>query len=126
MTHLTPSDTTKSDHKRILARVGLGDAMARPVAEYSGGMIKRLGIALALVGGPDVLLLDEPFAALDLESAATVEDVILERNAEGTTVVFSTHMFEYVERLCTGATLLADGCVVAQGAVSELCKGHAR
>ena len=114
------------DPADALEIVNLGHAADDPVGTYSGGMIKRLGLAIALAGEPDILLLDEPFAALDMTSTETVLETLRDRHSEGTTIVFSTHMFEFVERICTHAALLGNGGVLAAGAIDDICGDAAR
>jgi Cu-processing system ATP-binding protein len=105
---------------RLLERVGLADAAARATDGFSGGMRQRLGLAIALLGRPRVLLLDEPSAALDPSGALLVRDLIGEIAAEGTTVLLSSHDLAEVDALADRVGIFASGRVVALGTIAEL------
>jgi ABC-2 type transport system ATP-binding protein len=90
------------------------------VRTYSRGMARRLGLASALLGEPDLLLLDEPTAGLDPLAAAAVKDLIREIADGGCTVLLCSHLLADVEGLCESVTILDRGRVVAAGAVSDL------
>jgi ABC-2 type transport system ATP-binding protein len=103
----------------LLDLVDLTGAAGRKVGEYSGGMRQRLGIAQALMGRPEVLLLDEPCAALD--PAGRYEVIrIMEHLRGGTTVFYSTHILQDVERVADHVAIIADGRRVLQSPMREL------
>jgi ABC-2 type transport system ATP-binding protein len=105
----------------LLERVGLAPADAqRPVGDYSKGMQKRLATAMALVGDPDLLVLDEPSAGLDPHGISRLRSIVREEAARGTTVVFSSHLLDQVEAVCDRVGILADGELVAVDAVERL------
>lgn len=108
------------DARDYLGDVGLAAAADDPAGTYSGGMAQRLGLAMALVGDPDLLLLDEPFRALDTDTRDTIERIVRKRRDRGKTVVMATHHFEYVERLCDEVCVLADGAVAMTGPLDQL------
>jgi ABC-2 type transport system ATP-binding protein len=87
----------------VLDRVGLGGVDSRPVRAYSLGMRQRLGIAAALLRGPELLLLDEPTNGLDPRGIGEVRELLVALNEGGTTVVLSSHLLAEVEALCTGS-----------------------
>ncbi len=103
----------------MLRRVNLWTERHRAVRALSGGMRQRLGIALALVGGPDVLIVDEPTVALDPSERYRVFDLLVEL-AEERAVLLSTHLVADVEALCDSAVILQRGRVVRSGAPSVL------
>jgi ABC-2 type transport system ATP-binding protein len=106
-----------------LRLVGLTAAAGKKVKAYSQGMRQRLGIALALLGRPDLLLLDEPTNGLDPQGMREVR-VLLRRLAdEGTTVFVSSHLLWEVEAMCDRVGVLARGRLVAQGSPAELRRG---
>jgi len=105
---------------RLLERVSLSDAAGRRIAGYSRGMRQRLGLACALLGGPDIVVLDEPSSALDPEGRRTVVDLIRELKAEGRTVLLSTHILSDIERICDRIALIDSGRILLEGAVDEL------
>ena len=104
----------------LLDRVGLTDAAGRTTDGFSGGMRQRLGLAIALLGWPRVLLLDEPSAALDPTGALLVRDLIAAIAAEGTTVLLSSHDLAEVTALADRVAIFARGRVTALGTIPEL------
>jgi ABC-2 type transport system ATP-binding protein len=104
----------------LLARVGLSDAGDQRAGDYSKGMQQRLALAMALVGDPDLLILDEPFTGLDPNGARRVREIVYEENDRGTTVFFSSHVLGQVAVVCDRIGVLSNGELVAEGAVSDL------
>ena len=104
---------------RLLERVNLSEAAGRAVAEYSGGMLRRFGIALALIGSPRLLIVDEPTAGLDPEERNRFHRVLADVANEAV-VLLSTHIVEDVENLCGRLSILTDGQIVATGSPEEL------
>ncbi|MFC6952630.1 ABC transporter ATP-binding protein [Halorubellus litoreus] len=103
-----------------LERVDLGDAASRPAGEYSKGMRQRLAFAMALVGDPDLLVLDEPSTGLDPEGVATVRERIEAASDRGTTVVLSSHRLAQVERVCDRLAVVHDGSLLAVDDLASL------
>jgi ABC-2 type transport system ATP-binding protein len=113
--------------EEVLGRVGMSEAIDRPVRALSKGMGQRVGLAAALVHDPDLLILDEPMSGLDPVGRKDVRDLILEERARGKTVFFSTHILGDVETLCDRVCILRKGSVVVSGTLQELLKSeHAR
>jgi heme exporter protein A len=104
----------------LLARVGLADAGVLPVGAFSAGMRKRLALARLRLERPRLLLLDEPFAALDAEGQESVSRWLIGLRSEGTTLVLASHALERAAPLCDRALRLEAGQVVWRGAASEL------
>ncbi|SCE82310.1 ABC transporter ATP-binding protein [Micromonospora chokoriensis] len=100
--------------------LALGDAGRTLVVDYSAGMKKKIGLACALLHGPRVLVLDEPFEAVDPVSAALIRDILSRYAAGGGTVVFSSHVMEVVERLCSHVAILAAGTIKRVGTIGEV------
>jgi ABC-type multidrug transport system ATPase subunit len=103
----------------LLERVNLTDAGHREVATYSGGMLRRFGIALALVGAPRLLIVDEPTAGLDPAERNRFHRVLADVAAESV-VLLSTHIVDDVENLCSRLSILASGRVLAEGTPADL------
>ncbi|MER7070566.1 ABC transporter ATP-binding protein [Terrabacter sp. NPDC000476] len=96
-----------------------GDA-DRVIADFSLGMTKRIGLAVALLHSPHVLLLDEPFGSLDPVNTQVMEEMLQLYRSGGGTVIFSSHVMDVVQRLCDRVAVIADGRVIAEGTVPEL------
>lgn len=88
--------------------------------DYSRGMKKKLGLLLALLHGPKLLILDEPTNGLDVESTQLFYGLVRAEAARGTTVLFSTHLMDHVARLCSHILILHGGTLVARGSLAEL------
>ncbi|HEX7024314.1 MAG TPA: ABC transporter ATP-binding protein [Gemmatimonadales bacterium] len=108
----------------LLNRVGLLDAEGRRATTFSGGMKQRLGLAVALLGAPRALILDEPTAALDPNGALAVRDLLREIRAEGTTILLSSHDLGEVAALADRVAVFVAGRLVALGSVEELTETY--
>jgi lantibiotic transport system ATP-binding protein len=109
------------DH--VLAVVGLSNAAKRKVKQYSLGMKQRLGIAMALLPDPDLLILDEPANGLDPTGIIEVRELIKELNANhGKTIFVSSHLLNEVERMCTHIGIIHKGVLHYQGSIEEMRK----
>lgn len=104
----------------LLRRFDLTDAGRRRVATYSGGMRRRLDIAMSLVGDPPVLFLDEPTTGLDPQSRQEVWATVRALAGAGTTVLLTTQYLEEAERLADGIAILHEGRIIAAGTLAEL------
>jgi ABC-2 type transport system ATP-binding protein len=116
-------------HARIdetLETVGLADAGHRAIGGYSGGMRQRLGLAQAMLNRPPVLLLDEPVSSLDPEGRRDVLAVIRALGDGETTVLFSTHILNDVERVCDRVAILDRGSLVTEGPMDALLDRYAQ
>jgi ABC-2 type transport system ATP-binding protein len=110
----------QAEVSRLLGEVALADAADRKVSGYSRGMRQRLGIACAVLGDPELLILDEPSSALDPEGRKAVVDLILALKAGGKTVFLSTHILSDIERICDRIALIDKGRIMLEGAMPEL------
>jgi len=104
----------------LAARFGMQDRLRDRPATLSRGMRQRLAIARALVGRPELLVLDEPTNGLDAEAAADLRRLLLDLVADGTTVFLTTHLLAEAERLCDVVTVIKGGRVIATGTPSDL------
>ncbi|PPK63198.1 ATP-binding cassette domain-containing protein [Actinokineospora auranticolor] len=104
----------------LLARFSLTDAAERRVSTYSGGMRRRLDIAMSLVGDPPVIFLDEPTAGLDPEGRVEVWRTVEELAEHGTTVLLTTQYLEEAERLADLIAILHEGRIIAHGTLTDL------
>jgi ABC-2 type transport system ATP-binding protein len=104
----------------LLERFDLVEAAAKPAMTWSGGMRRRLDLAMTLVGEPRVIFLDEPTTGLDPRSRRVMWDIVRDLVADGVTVLLTTQYLEEADRLATGIALLDGGRVVARGTPAEL------
>ncbi|GIW71944.1 MAG: hypothetical protein KatS3mg102_1486 [Planctomycetota bacterium] len=104
----------------LLARLGLAAAADRRLAVFSKGMLRRFGLAQALIAAPPLLLLDEPASGLDPLGARELAAVIAEERARGTTVLLASHELAALESLCDAIVLLHQGRVLLEGALPQL------
>lgn len=103
-----------------IRQLRLMDSIDDYAEDYSRGMKKKLGLLLALVHQPKLLVLDEPTNGLDVESTHLFYDLISATAAAGTTVLFSTHLMDHVTRLCSHAVIINEGRLVANGSLPDL------
>ncbi|WP_458122598.1 ABC transporter ATP-binding protein [Paenibacillus sp. Z3-2] len=106
----------------LLRRFGLTDAANRKPSTYSGGMRRRLDIALSLVGKPQIIFLDEPTTGLDPEARIEVWKIVKELSDSGTTVFLTTQYLEEAEQLADQISILHEGRIIAGGTLTELKK----
>jgi len=104
----------------LLTRFGLQDAAKRRVSTYSGGMRRKLDLAMSLVGTPEVVFLDEPTNGLDPEARQEVWANIRQLAASGTTVLLTTQYLEEAEQLADQIAILHNGTIIAKGTLAEL------
>jgi ABC-2 type transport system ATP-binding protein len=104
----------------VLEIVGLAERGKSKVGGYSHGMRQRLGIALALIHNPDIIVLDEPTSGLDPQGMKDVRELVRQLGSAGTTVFLSSHLLHEIELVCNRAVIMSKGKVVVQGAVSDL------
>ncbi|MFE0427389.1 ABC transporter ATP-binding protein, partial [Streptomyces sp. NPDC058953] len=109
--------------EEALEIAGLGDALARAVRTYSQGMRQRLAIAQAMLGLPDLLILDEPTNGLDPPQIREMRDVMIRYAAGGRTVIVSSHLLSEVEQSCTHLVVMDRGRLVQAGPVAEITGG---
>jgi ABC-2 type transport system ATP-binding protein len=119
-----PASRVDARVEEMLELVGIADRADRPIKSFSGGEMQRLGIAQAQIHQPDLLILDEPAAALDPLGRRDVLE-ILGRLTERSTVFYSTHILEDVQRVSDHVCILKKGRVVAQGSIDEVLTGGA-
>ena len=104
----------------LLEMVGLAQIKRRAVGEYSKGMMRRLGLAQALINDPELLILDEPTSGLDPIGTRQVKDLLLELGRRGKTILLSSHLLADVEDVCDRMVILYSGKIRAEGTTTEL------
>ena len=123
----TGPNPLRSGHRRtqisaVLAQVGLDPADRRPTRAYSLGMRQRLGLAAALMRRPRLIILDEPTNGLDPQGITEIRRLLLELNADGTTIFLSSHLLSEIEQMCTRVGVLDRGRLVLQEELDALLR----
>ncbi|GAB6860992.1 ABC transporter ATP-binding protein [Haloplanus litoreus] len=114
------SKEVEGDPEAMLERVGIADAADRKAGGYSKGMRQRLVLGMALVGEPDLLVLDEPSSGLDPGGAREMRDIVRSEAERGTTVFFSSHVLGQVEAVCDRVGIMRGGELVAEDSIEGL------
>jgi ABC-2 type transport system ATP-binding protein len=117
---LSGADVTAREQRECLELVGLAERVGDRVGGFSKGMQQRLGLAVALVARPDLVVLDEPTSALDPLGRVDVRDIVLALKARGVAVLLNSHLIGEVERVCDRVVILDRGRVAACGTLAEL------
>ena len=115
-----PAGDIRRRAEDLLQVLTLIDDADKLIVDYSVGMRKKIALAAALIHRPEVLFLDEPFEGIDPISSRVIRDILRELTQRGTTVFFSSHIMEVVERLCTRVGIINQGTLVAEGTLQEL------
>src|ERR1700731_1822695 len=116
-------ETTARRTAELLDFTQLADQPKKLVADYSHGMQKKLALAAAVIHGPKVLFLDEPFEGVDAIAAGTLKAMLQRMIVRGATIFLTSHVLEIVERLCSHVAIIHQGKLVAQGSLEELRAG---
>lgn len=107
----------------LLSAFDLTEAANTMVSDYSTGMTKKICLATAMIHSPRVLVLDEPFEAVDPVSSANLKDILAEYVSTGGTVIISSHVMELVEKMCSHVAIINEGHVAASGNLEEVAQG---
>lgn len=108
--------------ERLLEKVGIAHAKDKLLRSYSKGMLQRVGLAQAIIHDPKFLILDEPMSGLDPDGRYQVAELIRELGAAGTTIFFSSHLLDDIEKLCSRLVIINTGKILFQGNMSEFLK----
>jgi ABC-2 type transport system ATP-binding protein len=119
-------ETTLERTEELLEFMSLAGEQKKLVTDFSHGMQKKLALAAAVIHGPRVLFLDEPFEGVDAVAAGTLKAMLQRMAARGVTIFLTSHVLEIVERLCTHIGIIHRGELVAQGSLEELRAGMLR
>ena len=115
--------TTNQRTEELLDFMQLANETRKLVTDFSHGMQKKLAMAAAVIHGPKVLFLDEPFEGVDAIAAGTLKTMLMGMISRGATIFLTTHVLEIVERLCTHVAIISKGRLVANGSIEELRAG---
>src|SRR5205807_8646518 len=116
-------ETAAQRANELLDFMQLADQPKKLVTDYSHGMQKKLAMAAAVIHGPKVLFLDEPFEGVDAIASGTLKAMLQGMIARGATIFLTSHVLEIVERLCSHVAIIHEGRLVAQGSLEELRAG---
>lgn len=115
--------TTAQRTEELLDFMSLAGENKKLITDFSHGMQKKLALAAAVIHGPKILFLDEPFEGVDAIAAGTLKNMLQGMIARGSTIFLTSHVLEIVERLCTHVAIIQKGTLVAQGSLEELRAG---
>lgn len=115
-----PLQETSRRAEELLAVMALEEARNKMIVDFSMGMKKKIALAGAMIHEPRVLFLDEPFNGIDAISTRKIRDVLRSKTETGTTVFFSSHVLDVVEKLCSRIAIIAQGKLVGEGTLEEL------
>jgi ABC-2 type transport system ATP-binding protein len=118
--HGLPSDEAGRRAGELLNLLELSEVRGKLIVDYSLGMKKKVAFAAALIHRPKVMFLDEPFSSIDPISVRAIRNVLHELTQHGTTIFFTSHVMEVVERLCARIAIIHRGKIVAEGEMAEL------
>jgi ABC-2 type transport system ATP-binding protein len=121
--HLEPA-VSKARRIELFELLGLAAARHQHLREYSKGMRQKVVIAAALIHQPDILLLDEPFDGIDANMTLVMKGLLREMAAQGKTILFSSHILDVVEKVCTRICIIHQGRKVAEGTTDEICRAY--
>ncbi|MET0724912.1 MAG: ATP-binding cassette domain-containing protein [Leifsonia sp.] len=122
--HGLDAQTVRQRSTDLVNAFGLDEAIDRLVADYSAGMTKKIALACAMIHSPRLLVLDEPFEAVDPVSAANLIEILQNYVAAGGTVVLSSHGMDMIERVCDSVAIIVRGQVLASGTLDEVRQGE--
>jgi len=115
-----PEADIRHRSEELLKVLTLIDDADKLIVDYSVGMRKKTALAAAIMHNPQVIFLDEPFEGIDPVSSRVIRDILHDLTQRGTTIFFSSHIMEVVERLCTRVGIINQGILVAEGSLQEL------
>lgn len=121
--HIDPA--TRDERKRdLFTRFGIDSFQETKIADLSTGMKQKTSLAISLVHDPNIIIFDEPTNGLDILTAKTVTDFLVELKQRGKTVVLSTHLFTLVEKVCDRVGIIIDGRMTTSGTLLEVSEGR--
>ncbi len=122
--HGLTSDVIANRAREIFETLDLAPEPGALVRDYSYGMKKKLALGAALIHGPELLFLDEPFEGIDPMTSRTIREILGGLQSKGVTIVMSSHVLEIVERLCDTIAIIDKGCLLAFGSLDDLRERH--
>lgn len=108
----------------LLYILGLEDVRNKPVQKFSGGMKRRVNLAIGVIHNPQVLFLDEPTVGVDVQTRTAIIDYLLELNKNGTTLIYTSHQLNEAEDLCEQIAMIDEGKIITHGHINDVLKAH--
>jgi ABC-2 type transport system ATP-binding protein len=121
-----PKADRRARSEEMIDKVGLREAVDRPIGKFSKGMMQRIGLAQALLHDPELLVLDEPMSGLDPIGRKEVRDLLVEQRERGKTLLFTSHILSDVELLCDRVVIMQHGKITSEGQVHDLLETAGR
>jgi ABC-2 type transport system ATP-binding protein len=116
--------TIKQRTDELLNILGLEEVRDKQVQKFSGGMKRRVNLAIGVIHNPEILFLDEPTVGVDVQTGHAIVNYLLELNKNGTTLVYTSHQLSEAEDLCQQVALIDGGQIIAQDSLSNMLKDH--
>jgi ABC-2 type transport system ATP-binding protein len=116
--------TIKTRTNELLGILGLDDVRNKQVGKFSGGMKRRVNLAIGVIHKPSILFLDEPTVGVDVQTRLAIIEYLKELNKNGTTLIYTSHQLSEAEGLCEQVALIDDGKIIAQDNLDKLLKDH--
>lgn len=113
---------SERETKRLLSSVGLDGSVDKRVGKYSRGMQAKLGVAVAMIGNPDLLILDEPTAGMDPAAASSMRTIMNDFRKDGATILLSSHLLYEVQNICQNISIIDHGRSIFEGSVKDILK----
>ena len=107
-----------------MSRLGLSDVADKKISTFSGGMKRRVNLAIGIIHNPDFLFLDEPTVGVDVQSKNAILKFLTDLNNQGTTIIYTSHIMSEAESFCNNIALIDNGKLVAQDNIYNLLKVH--
>jgi len=118
--------TIKTRTDELLTILGLNDVRDKQVEKFSGGMKRRVNLAIGVIHDPEVLFLDEPTVGVDVQTGHAIVNYLMELNKKGTTLIYTSHQLNEAEGLCEQVALIDDGKIIAQNSLDNLLKEYCK
>jgi len=119
--HGITKDEAEARKKSMFEAFGIDKFAEVKIGDLSTGMKQKVSLVISIVHNPNIIIFDEPTNGLDVITAKTVTDFLIELKKQGKTIILSTHIFSLVEKLCDRVGIIIDGRMIASGSLSELC-----
>jgi len=116
--------TVKTRTDELLTILGLNDVRNKQVQKFSGGMKRRVNLAIGVIHNPPILFLDEPTVGVDVQTGHAIVNYLMELNKGGTTLIYTSHQLNEAEGLCEEIALIDGGRIIAQDSLNHLLKTH--